>query len=86
LRFDIENWMTSRIAFQLERSGLRHRQALGRLMLVLAVATLFLDLQGTALVHSNRRWLIPSSGLELSQTRLEMGQQCLARAQSFFPL
>jgi len=44
LRFDIEEnfWMTSRIAFQLEASGLRHRSA-GSVDAVLAVATLFLD-------------------------------------------
>jgi len=34
--------MTSRIV-STRSPGLRHRQALGRLMLVLAVATLFLD-------------------------------------------
>jgi len=57
LRFDIEEnfWMTSRIAFN--SKPLACRQALGRLMLVLAVATLFLD-TGTALVHSGNRRLI----------------------------
>lgn len=91
LRFDIEeNFLDDKSnCFQLEASGLRHRQALGRLMLVLAVATLFLTLQGTALVHSgNRRWVDSHWHRGLSYLKLgwKWVKQCLARAQSFFPL
>lgn len=91
LRFDIEeNFLDDKSnGFQLEASGLRHRQALGRLMLVLAVTTLFLTLQGTALVHSgNRRWVDAHWHRGLSYLKLgwKWVKQCLARAHSFFPL
>jgi len=59
-RFDIEkNFLDDKSnGFQLESSGLRHPQALSRLLLVIAVATLFLTLQGTALVDAKgRRWV-----------------------------
>jgi len=60
LRFDIEeNFLDESNCFSTRSSGLRHRQALGRLMLVLAVATLFLTLQGTALVLGQPTLLIP---------------------------
>jgi len=76
--------MTSRI-FQ-QASGLRHRQALGRLMLVLAVATLFLTLQGTALVHSRQPTLVDSRR-GLSYLKLGNGSSNVKQgAQSFFPI
>jgi hypothetical protein len=60
LRFDIEeNFLDDKSSgFQLEASLIRSAQALSRLCLVLAVATLFLVCQGTAVVASGkRRWV-----------------------------
>jgi len=60
LRFDIEeNFLDDKSSgFQLEASLLRSAEALSRLCLVLAVATLFLVCQGTEVVESSkRRWV-----------------------------
>jgi len=61
-RFDIEeNFLDDKSnGFQLEASLMRSAQALTRLCLVLAVATLYLVAQGTAVVaHGKRRWVDP---------------------------
>jgi hypothetical protein len=60
LRFDIEeNFLDDKSAgFQLESSQLRDADALSRLCLVLAVATLYLVSTGTAIVALQRRRLI----------------------------
>lgn len=60
LRFDIEeNFLDDKSAgFQLEASDLRNADALARLCLVLAVATLYLISIGTAVVALNRRHLV----------------------------
>ena len=57
LRFDIEeNFLDDKSSgFQLESSLIRSADALSRLCLVLAVATLFLVCQGTEVVESGRR-------------------------------
>ncbi len=60
LRFDIEeNFLDDKSSgFQLESSLIRSAEALSRLCLVLAVATLFLVCQGTEVVESGkRRWV-----------------------------
>jgi hypothetical protein len=60
LRFDIEeNFLDDKSnGFQLESSLIRSTAALSRLCLVLAIATLFLVCQGTAVVASGkRRWV-----------------------------
>jgi hypothetical protein len=62
LRFDIEeNFLDDKSnGFELERSMLRNAIALSRLCFVLAVTTLFLTLQGTAVVAAGkRRWIDP---------------------------
>jgi hypothetical protein len=62
LRFDIEeNFLDDKSnGFQLESSQIRDPAALTRLCLVLAVATLFLVSQGTAVVKKGRRrWVDP---------------------------
>jgi hypothetical protein len=61
-RFDIEeNFLDDKSSgFEWEHSGLRCAPALSRLCLVMAVATLFLTLQGTAVVDAKRRrWVYP---------------------------
>jgi hypothetical protein len=60
LRFDIaENFLDDKSAgFQLESSELRDADALSRLCLVLAVATLYLVSIGTAIVALQRRHLV----------------------------
>jgi len=60
LRFDIEeNFLDDKSAgFQLESSQLRDADALSRLCLVLAVATLYLVSTGTAIVALQRRRLV----------------------------
>jgi hypothetical protein len=61
-RFDIEeNFLDDKSnGFQLESSLIRSAQALSRLCFVLAVATLFLVCQGTAVVEAGkRRWVDP---------------------------
>ena len=61
-RFDIEeNFLDDKSnGFQLESSLIRSAQALSRLCFVLAVATLFLVCQGTAVVAAGkRRWVDP---------------------------
>jgi hypothetical protein len=62
LRFDIEEnfWDDNSNGFELEDAGLRSAVALSRLCLVTAVATLYLTLQGTAVVAAKqRRWVDP---------------------------
>lgn len=62
LRFDIEeNFLDDKSnGFDLEHSMIRSAPALSRLCLVLAVATLYLTLQGTAVVaDGKRRWIDP---------------------------
>lgn len=62
LRFDIEeSFLDDKSSgFEWEHSGLRCAPALSRLCLVMAVATLFLTLQGTAVVNAKRRrWVDP---------------------------
>jgi len=61
-RFDIEeNFLDDKSnGFQLESSLVRDAEALTRLCLVLAVATLYLVAQGTQVVQTNkRRWVDP---------------------------
>lgn len=61
-RFDIEkNFLDDKSnGFQLESSLIRSAQALARLCLVLAVATLYLVAQGTEVVaQGHRRWVAP---------------------------
>jgi hypothetical protein len=60
LRFDIEeNFLDDKSnGFQLESSKLRCPEALNRLFLILAVATLFLVVQGTEVVAKNKRKLV----------------------------
>jgi Transposase DDE domain len=61
-RFDIEeNFLDDKSnGFQLESSLVRDAEALTRLCLVLAVATLYLVAQGTQVVHAHkRRWVDP---------------------------
>jgi len=73
LRFDIEeNFLDDKSnGFELERSMLRDAIALSRLCFVLAVATLFLTLQGTAVVAAGLRrrvdphWQRGSSDLKI---------------------
>jgi hypothetical protein len=60
LRFDIEeNFLDDKSSgFQLESSLIRSSEALSRLCLVLAIATLFLVCQGTEVVETGkRRWV-----------------------------
>jgi hypothetical protein len=62
MRFDIEeNFLDDKSnGFQLESSLIRSAQALSRLCLVLAVATLYLVAQGTEVVaRGKRRWVDP---------------------------
>jgi hypothetical protein len=57
LRFDLEeNFLDDKSAgFQLESSEIRHEQALARLGLILAIATLYLVSTGTAVVATEQR-------------------------------
>lgn len=60
LRFDIEESFLDDKSngFNWEKAGLREATALSRLCLVLAVATLYLTMQGTAIVTAQkRRWV-----------------------------
>ncbi len=62
MRFDIEeNFLDDKAGgFELERSMIRCAPALSRLCLVLAIATVYLTLQGTAVVaQGKRRWVDP---------------------------
>lgn len=91
LRFDIEeNFLDDKSnGFQLEASGLRHSQALSRLLLVTAVATLFLTVQGTALVNAQaRRWVDTHWHRGLSYLKLgwKWVKQSLSRGRKLFSL
>ena len=73
LRFDIEeNFLDDKSnGFQLESSLIRSSQALTRLCLVLAVATLFLVCQGVEVVQTgHRRWVDPHWFRGLSYLRI----------------
>ena len=60
LRFDIEeNFLDDKSAgFDLESSEIRDANALSRLCLILAVATIYLVSTGTAVVEMGRRWVV----------------------------
>lgn len=81
LRFDIEeNFLDDKSAgFQLQASELRTAQALGRLCLVLAVATLYLVCTGTALISLNRRHLVDPHW-QRGLSYLQIGWRYLRRA------
>jgi len=80
LRFDIEeNFLDDKSAgFQLEASQLRDADALARLCLVLAVATLYLISTGTAVVALNRRHLVDTHW-HRGLSYLQIGWRYLAR-------
>lgn len=81
LRFDIEeNFLDDKSAgFQLEASELRNADALSRLCLVLAVATLYLTSTGTAIVSLNRRrWV--DAHWQRGLSYLQIGWRYLRRA------
>lgn len=81
LRFDIEeNFLDDKSAgFQLEASELRNADALARLCLVLAVATLYLTSTGTAIVMLNRRRLVDAHW-QRGLSYLQIGWRYLLRA------
>ncbi len=81
LRFDIEeNFLDDKSAgFQLESSQLRDADALSRLCLVLAVATLYLVSTGTAIVALERRRLIDTHW-NRAISYLQIGWRYLLRA------
>jgi hypothetical protein len=81
LRFDIEeNFLDDKSAgFQLEASELRDVDALDRLCLVLAVATLYLTSTGTALVTLGRRHLVDAHW-NRGLSYLQIGWRYLLRA------
>ncbi len=83
LRFDIEeNFLDDKSAgFQLESSQLRDANALSRLCLVLAVATLYLVSTGTAVVALQRRRLIDTHW-NRGISYLQIGWRYLLRAVS----
>jgi len=81
LRFDIEeNFLDDKSAgFQLEASELRDADALARLCLVLAVATLYLTSIGTAVVTlKRRRWV--DAHWQRGLSYLQIGWRYLLRA------
>lgn len=80
-RFDIEeNFLDDKSAgFQLEASELRDADALDRLCLVLAVATLYLTSVGTALVALGRRHLVDAHW-NRGLSYLQIGWRYLLRA------
>lgn len=80
LRFDIEeNFLDDKSnGFELEDSGLKSAVALSRLCLVSAVATLYLTLQGTAVVAAKHRpWVDPQwfRGMSYLTHWLELAQE-----------
>ena len=91
VRFDIEeNFLDDKSnGFQLETSLIRSAQALTRLCFVLAVATLYLTAQGTAVVAANQRrrvdphWFRGNSYLRIGWNWIKMalttGEPLLAR-------
>lgn len=84
LRFDIEeNFLDDKSAgFQLESSQLRDADALSRLCLVLAIATLYLVSTGTAIVALHRRRLIDTH-LHRGISYLQIGWRYLLMAVVF---
>lgn len=80
LRFDIEeNFLDDKSAgFQLEASELRDADALARLCLVLAVATLYLTSLGTAIVTLQRRHLVDAHW-QRGLSYFQIGWRYLAR-------
>jgi hypothetical protein len=81
LRFEIEeNFLDDKSAgFHLEESEVRSAQALARLCLVLAVATLYLVSTGTAVVSLNRRALVDPHW-QRGLSYLQIGWRYLRRA------
>ncbi len=80
LRFDIEeNFLDDKSAgFQLEASEVRDADALARLCLVLAVATLYLTSLGTAIVSLQRRHLVDAHW-QRGLSYFQIGWRYLAR-------
>lgn len=81
LRFDIEeNFLDDKSSgFQLESSLIRSAEALSRLCLVLAIATLFLVCQGTEVVESNKRRLVDAHWFR-GNSYLKIGWKWVLRA------
>lgn len=81
LRFDIEeNFLDDKSnGFQLESSRLRNAAALNRLCFLLAVVTLFLVSQGTAVVHSQQRRFVDAHWFRGS-SYLKIGWRWVKRA------
>jgi hypothetical protein len=91
LRFDIEESFLDDKSngFALESSFVRSTSALSRLLLVLAVATLFLTLQGTAVVDAGvRRQVDPHWQRGMSYLKLgwKWVKQCCVQARQLFTL
>ena len=89
-RFDIEeNFLDDKSnGFQLESSLVRDAEALTRLCLVLAVATLYLVAQGTQVVQTNkRRWVDPHWFRGTSYLRIgwQWVKTALTRGWDLFP-
>lgn len=90
-RFDVEESFLDDKSngFALESSFIRSPHALSRLLLVLAVATLFLTLQGTAVVDAGvRRQVDPHWQRGMSYLKLgwKWVKQCCAQARQLFRL
>jgi len=81
LRFDIEeNFLDDKSSgFQVESSLIRSAGALSRLFLVLAIATLFLVSQGTAVVESGKRRLVDAHWFR-GNSYLKIGWKWVRRA------
>ena len=91
LRFNIEeNFLDDKSnGFELESSMIRSAPALSRLCFVLAIATVFLTLQGVAVVHDGKRrfvdphWFRGNSYLKIGWNWVKAA---LARGWKLFPL
>lgn len=83
LRFDIEeNFLDDKSGgFQLEASLFRSADAISRLCLVLAIATLFLVSQGTAVVESDKRSWVDAHWFR-GNSYLKIGWKWVLRAVS----
>lgn len=91
MRFDIEESFLDDKSngFEWENSGLRCPIALSRLCLVMATATLFLTLQGTAVVEAKkRRWVDPHwfRGMSYFKIGWNWVKAALTRGWEFFPI
>lgn len=74
--------------FQLERSGLRDPARINRLLLVVAIAVLFSNLQGFAVSCSSERRLVDSHwkwGFSFARIGLHSLQQSVIRPQALYP-